>query len=219
LFSVAAIIAAAVVVLPATSAVLPGSPAVANAAPCPPVEVVFARGRTEPAGLGTLGNAFVGALRSKVNKNIGTYAVRYPADTEVDIGANDMSQHIQSMMNNCPDTRLVVGGYSLGAAVADVVLAVPFTGFGFKSPLPPGADGHIAAVSLFGNGAAWVGPITNFSPVYADRTIELCHGADPICNPADPDTWKNNWPDHLAGAYIDGGMVNQAADFVAGRLN
>ncbi len=43
----------------------------------------------------------------------------------------------------------------------------------------------------------------------------MCHGADPICNPADPDTWKNNWPDHLAGAYIDAGMVNQAADFVA----
>ena len=29
---------------------------------------------------------------------------------------------------------------------------------------------------------------------------------------------KNNWPDHLAGAYIDSGMVNQAADFVAGRI-
>ncbi|MGV9802901.1 cutinase family protein, partial [Mycobacterium sp. NPDC003449] len=101
---------------------------------------------------------------------------------------------------------------------ADVVLAVPFTGFGFKTPLPGEAADHIAAVTLFGNGAAWVGPITNFSPVYRDRTIELCHGADPICNPADPNTWKNNWPDHLAGAYIDAGMVNQAADFVAGRL-
>lgn len=214
----AAIIAAAVALLPVISAGHTGSVAVANAAPCPPVEVVFARGRTEPAGVGTLGNAFVSALRAKTNKNIGVYAVRYPADNEVDIGANDMSGHIQYMMNNCPDTRLVVGGYSLGAAVADVVLAVPFTGFGFKTPLAAGADGHIAAVALFGNGAAWVGPITRFSPVYADRTIELCHGADPICNPADPDTWKNNWPDHLAGAYIDGGMVNQAADFVAGRL-
>lgn len=215
---VIAIIAVAVAVLPAVAAGLPGSAAVANAAPCAPVEVVFARGRTEPAGVGTLGNAFVNALRSKTDKNIGVYAVKYPADTEVDVGANDMSGHIQYMMNNCPDTRLVIGGYSLGAAVADVVLAVPFTGFGFKTPLPAGADGHIAAVALFGNGAAWVGPITRFSPVYADRTIELCHGADPICNPADPDTWKNNWPDHLAGAYIDGGMVNQAADFVAGRL-
>jgi cutinase len=191
---------------------------VAAAAPCPDVEVVFARGRTESPGVGTLGNAFVNALRSRVNKNIGVYAVRYPADTEVDVGANDMSGHVQYMIGNCPNTRLVLGGYSLGAAVTDVVLAVPFTAFGFKNPLPADADGHIAAVALFGNGAGWVGPITNFNPAYRDRTIELCHGADPICNPADPDTWKNNWPDHLAGAYIDGGMVNQAADFVAGRL-
>jgi cutinase len=46
----------------------------------------------------------------------------------------------------------------------------------------------------------------------------LCHGADPICNPADPNTWENNWPAHLANAYIQAGMPNQAADFVAGRL-
>ena len=149
--------------------------------------MVFARGRLEPPGVGILGNAFISALRSKTNKNIGIYAVRYPADTEIDVGANDMSAHIQYMTNNCPDTRLVLGGYSLGAAVTDVVLAVPFDFFGFTNPLPPGADQHIAAVALFGNGSAWVGPITNFNPLYSDRTIELCHGADPICNPADPE--------------------------------
>ena len=54
-------------------------------------------------------------------------------------------------------------------------------------------DQHIAAVALFGNGAAWAGPITNFNPLYRERTIELCHGADPICNPADPNTWEDNW--------------------------
>lgn len=110
------------------------------------------------------------------------------------------------------------GGYSLGAAVTDVVLAVPFSAFGFNNPLPPGADEHIAAVALFGNGSQWVGPITNFNPIYNDRTIEQCHGADPICNPADPNTWEANWPQHLASAYISAGMVNEAADFVAGKL-
>lgn len=190
----------------------------AATAACPAVEVIFARGRIEPPGMGIVGNAFVSALRSKTDKNIGTYAVQYPADTQVDVGANDMSAHIQSMMNNCPDTRLVLGGYSLGAAVTDVVLAVPMEFFTFKKPLPAGADQHIAAVALFGNGSAWVGPITNFNPVYNDRTIELCHGADPICNPADPDTWQNNWPDHLQNAYLSAGMPQQAADFVASRI-
>ena len=61
------------------------------------MEVVFARGRFEDPGPGILGNAFVSALRSRTNKNIGVYAVRYPADSEIDIGANDMSAHVQSI--------------------------------------------------------------------------------------------------------------------------
>jgi cutinase len=214
--ALAAVVIAAAMTLPAVA--LPSGMPRAAAANCSPVQVVFARGRYESPGTGVLGNAFINALRSKVSKNIGVYAVNYPADTQVDIGANDMSHHIQDMVNNCPDTRLVLGGYSLGAAVTDVVLAAPISAFGFDSPLPPGIDPHIAAVALFGNGSQWVGPITNFNPTYNDRTIELCHGADPICNPADPNTWKENWPQHLANAYIDAGMANQAADFVAGKL-
>ncbi|OBB90408.1 cutinase [Mycobacterium sp. 852002-30065_SCH5024008] len=213
------LVAVLIVAAAALPAALPSS-AIPNAAAanCPQVQVVFARGRMESPGPGALGNAFISSLRSKVNKNIGVYAVNYPADTEVAQGANDMSHHVGDMINNCPNTRLVLGGYSLGAAVTDVVLAAPISAFGFDSPLPPGADQHIAAVALFGNGSQWVGPIANFNPTYNDRTIELCHGADPICNPADPNTWKANWPQHLAGAYIDAGMANQAADFVAGKL-
>ncbi len=196
---------------------LPGAAPLA-AASCPQVQVVFARGRLESPGPGAVGNEFISDLQSKVSKNVSSYAVKYPADTQVDIGANDMSHHIQDMASNCPDTKLVLGGYSLGAAVTDVVLAAPIGAFGFDSPLPAGMDQHIAAVALFGNGSQWVGPITNFNPTYNDRTIEQCHGADPICNPADPNTWQDNWPQHLAGAYISSGMVNQAADFVAGKV-
>ena len=187
-------------------------------ASCSPIEVVFARGRLESPGAGVIGNSFVSALRSKVNRNVSLYAVRYPADNQVDVGANDMSAHVQSTINGCPNTRVVLGGYSLGAAVTDVVMAAPGPMFGFTNPLPPGADQHIAAVALFGNGSQWVGPITNFNPVYTDRTIDLCHGADPVCNPADPHTWNDNWSQHSASGYIQAGMVNQAADFVAGKL-
>ncbi len=213
----AVLVAAGLLVGPS---ILPGGNAIPSAsAACPQVEVIFARGRLEPPGVGVLGDSFVSAVRSKVHKNIGVYAVRYPADNQIDVGANDMSAHIQTMAKTCPDTRLVLGGYSLGAAATDVVLAVPFAFFGFDNPLPDGMDQKIAAVALFGNGAAWVGPITNFNQLYSDRTIELCHAADPICNPADPNTWEKNFTDHAAKAYIDAGMVNQAADFVAGKLN
>jgi cutinase len=214
--STARVAAAAVL---AASMPAPVSTPVALAAPCPDAQVVFARGRLEPPGAGQVGDAFVNALRSRVpGKSIGLYAVKYAADADVQQGANDMSEHLQDMADHCPDTRLVPGGYSLGAAVTDVVLAVPVAGLGFTNPLPASVDDHIAAVALFGNGTQWVGPITNFNPVFRDRTIELCHGADPVCNPADPHTWQANWPQHLAEGYIQSGMVNQAADFVAGKL-
>jgi cutinase len=218
-FVVAAVVttltAAALLVGPAlTTHAVPS----ASAAACPDAEVIFARGRMEPAGAGAIGNPFVSALRQKSGKNVNLYAVRYPADNQIDVGANDMSAHVQSMVNNCPDTRLVLGGYSLGAGVTDVVLAVPFEFFGFTNPLPGGMDQHIAAVALFGNGSQWAGPITNFNPIYRDRTIDLCHGADPVCNPADPNTWENNFSQHLANAYVQAGMANQAADFVAGKI-
>lgn len=209
-------LAVAGLIAPATAG--PQTVPVAAAQSCPEVELIFARGRTEAPGAGVIGNALVSALRSKTDKNVSLYSVQYPADTEVDVGANDMSSRIQDMAGRCPDTRLVLGGYSLGAAVTDIVLAAPIAAFGFEKPLPAGMDQHIAAVALFGNGAAWVGPITNFSPLYRERTIELCHGADPICNPAEPKTWEGNWPDHAARAYINAGMVNQAADFIAGRI-
>src|ERR1700756_2123840 len=209
---------AAVGLLATTLVLVPVKLIPTASAACSPIEVVFARGRQESPGAGVVGNAFVSALRSKVNRNVNLYAVRYPADTEVDIGANDMSAHVQNTINGCPDTRIVLGGYSLGAAVTDVVVAAPIAAFGFTQPLPPGTDQHIAAVALFGNGSQWVGPITNFNPIYNDRTIDMCHGTDPICNPADPHTWNENWPQHAGNLYVKDGMVNQAADFVAGKL-
>ncbi|PRC41452.1 cutinase family protein [Mycobacterium sp. ITM-2017-0098] len=195
------------------------APPVASAQACPQAELIFARGRIEAPGAGILGNALISALRDKTGRDIDLYAVKYPADTEIDIGANDMSQRITYMAANCPNTRLVLGGYSLGAAVTDIVVAVPIAAFGFKNPLPDGVDQHIAAVALFGNGSQWVGPLASFTnPALRDRIIELCHGDDPICNPTAPENWQDNWPAHLASAYVGAGMVNQAADFIAGRL-
>jgi cutinase len=221
--SMAAALSAAAAMLLAPAA-LPyessGSLPAAQAASCPDVEVVFARGRLEPPGTGLIGEAFVNALRTKTSNKVGFYAVNYPADYQVDLGANDMSKHIQYMAANCPNTRLVLGGYSLGAAVTDLVLAMPSPVFGYKNPLPLGMDQHIAAVALFGNGTRKVlGPVSDLSPLYGDKTIDLCTADDPICNnDMDPQSWADNWTAHLQAAYIDSGLVDQAAGFVAGKL-
>ena len=90
-------------------------------ADCPDVEVIFARGTDDTPGLGAVGGAFVNALSSKVGgKSVGSYAVNYPANYDflaAADGANDASAHVQYMMGACPNTRLVLGGYSQGAAV------------------------------------------------------------------------------------------------------
>ena len=209
-------------VISAASALLLAPPV--QAAPCPEVEVVFARGRTEPPGAGQVGNAFIDALRSKTDKSIGTYAVNYPADIEVIEGANDMSRHIQYMAANCPNTRLVLGGYSLGAAVADIVLGAPTKMFGYNNPLPPAMSDRIAAVALFGNGTIpFFGPISEISPTYGGKTIDLCTATDPICsgnlNPDDIiGDFVGKWSAHQQPAYIDSGLVDEAAAFVAARL-
>src|SRR5690349_7961316 len=79
---------AAAALLTAAPATLPGTNtlATANAAACPEAEVVFARGREEPAGTGIVGTAFVNALRAKSSLNIGYYPVDYDAEISVDQG-------------------------------------------------------------------------------------------------------------------------------------
>ena len=51
----------------------------ASAAPCPDVELVFARGTFEPPGVGVTGQAFVDSLRSKLgSKSLDVYPVDLP---------------------------------------------------------------------------------------------------------------------------------------------
>jgi cutinase len=211
LSSVAAVISVAASLLPT---------AVATAADCPDVEVIFARGRFEPPGIGRIGEAFVDALRADTPKSVGVYAVDYIADWDVVPGANDMSRHMQYMAANCPNTRQVPGGYSLGAAVVDVVLGATKSQFGFNSPLPPSVASHVAAVALFGNGTRSIfGPVSaGNSPLYGPKTIDQCNSDDPICNGIDPSTLVGNWSSHLQDAYVGSGLVDQAASFTADRL-
>jgi cutinase len=201
---------AAVVVtsLPVTAAVVIPD---AAAAPCPDVEVVFGRGTNQPPGLGEVGEAFVDSLRAQAGgKSIGAYAVNYPASNDfpnsVPAGARDASTHVQSMAASCPNTRLVLGGYSQGATVTDVI----------SGTMPPAVANHVAAVALFGNPKSAFadtlssGPLPAISPRYVPKTIDLCVPDDPLCSDG------KNFVAHIL--YVQTGMTNQAATFVASRV-
>lgn len=82
----------------------------ASAEPCPAVQVVFARGTGEQAGLGRVGAAFVDSLRGQVRgKSLAAYAVEYPATRDflgaLD-GANDAAAFVSDTVAACPDPRL-----------------------------------------------------------------------------------------------------------------
>lgn len=191
-------------------------PTVATAAaiPCPDIQVVFARGRDEPPGLGTVGSAFVTALRPLIGEQtMNAYAVDYPAAGVGDygVGANDLSLALQQHTGACPDSRLVVGGWSVGAASVDLVLGVNLPAFGFNQPLPPEVGSKIAAVAVFGNGSQrLLGPLPELVPAYASRSIELCNTGDPTCSNG------NDTEAHFN--YASTQLPIQAAQFVAGLL-
>ena len=199
----------------------------ASAAPCPDVEVVFARGTFEPPGVGETGQAFVDALRSKVgSKSVDVYPVNYPASLDfaaASDGVIDASNKVQAVVASCPNTKIVLGGYSQGAAVAGYITAdsVP-VGFdlppGITGPMPAGVADHVAAVALFGKPSqGFLQMIANTAPpitvghLYTAKTEEICIPEDPICSPGGSDNGAHT-------LYALNGMTNQAADFVAGHL-
>ena len=208
----------------------------AEAQPCPDIEVVFARGTGDPPGVGLVGQAFIDSLRSKVGgRSVGTYAVNYAATMNflrAAEGAADATNHVQFMVANCPATRLVLGGFSQGAAVIDLMggvapglgaipgvgaipglAAVPGLDLGaVAAPLPPDAADHVAAVAVFGNPLGKIlGPLNVLSPVFGAKTIDLCNATDPICGAGDLD---NRAAHHQ---YVPG-MTDQAATFAAGLV-
>ena len=189
----------------------------AQAQSCPDVEVVFARGTAEPAGPGRVGQAFISDLQdSLAGQSVDVYPVNYPASYDflqsAPQGAGDASAHVQSVAASCPDTSIVLGGYSQGAAVVDLITADPAATFGFGQPMPPAVADHVAAVAVFGNPSDKIGrPLTAISPLYGAKTVDLCNGADPVCS---------NGDDRAAHSlYVQTGLTDQAADFVAARIS
>jgi cutinase len=194
----------------------------ASAQPCPDVEVVFARGTTEDPGLGPTGQAFVDALRARVGtKSMAVYPVDYPATTDFPTalqGIRDASSHVESTARSCPNTQIVLGGFSQGAAVAGFVTAnvIPDGApEGVPNPMPLDVASHVTAVALLGKPNARFmrainQPEVAVGPLYAGKTIDLCVPDDIVCSSG------RSFNAHMQ--YADTGMVDEAATFTANRI-
>ena len=174
---------------------------------CSDVEVVFARGTFEAPG-------------------VGVYGVDYPASLDFQAAADgivDAANKIEAIAASCANTKIVLGGYSQGAAVAgytttDTVPDGMVLPDGLAGPLPPTIASHVAAVVLFGtpsdgflNLVAHNAPSITIGNLYAAKTIEMCAPGDPVCFPGGRDRAAHS-------AYKDNEMADQAADFALQRL-
>lgn len=207
-----------------------------SAEPCPDVDVVFARGTSEAPGVGGIGQAFVDALRSQVGgRTVAVYPVNYAASSDfndrigfartVVDGIRDAGSHVQATAATCPSTRIVLGGFSQGAAVAGyVTAAVVPEGIpaeyraAVPNPMPPEIANHVVAVALFGKPSDQFlrdigAPQIAIGPLYVPKTIDLCIPDDTICNGAPVGT-----PSFAHALYAANGLTAQAATFAADRL-
>jgi cutinase len=188
----------------------PTAMSVAGADGCPDAEVVFARGTGEPVGPGGPGQAFTDSLTGQLpGKTVNLYPVDYPATNDyVDsahAGAGDAVAHVQGTAANCPNTKIVLGGYSQGAGVMDMT----------SHQLSAQVANHVAAVALFGNPQSSYAKqlsddqIPAINPSYSPKTIDICLPDDNICAEG------GSIIAHLG--YVPD-ATNQAATFVAHKL-
>lgn len=209
----------------------------ATAAPCSDIEVVFARGTAEPGGaLGLTGVSFVEALRANAGgRSVGAYGVDYAASSDfadrlvfahsVVKGIDDAQRRVEYLATNCPGARIVLGGYSQGAAVAgfatdgEVPEGVPpeYEKY-LPEPMAPGIAEHVAAVALFGKPSDRFmhdadAPSVSLGTAYRNKTIDLCIQADNIC-----DGSPLAQPNALHTLYGVNGMTVTAAQFAIERL-
>lgn len=199
------------------------TPPPAFADPCPDVQVLFARGTDEVPGLGETGQSFVNSLRARLpERPVDAYAIDYPATNDWPTGIQgirDATTHIEATAANCPKTKMVLGGFSQGAAVMGFATAsvIPdgVEGVDIPRPMPPEVADHVAAVVLFGTpnerAMNFLGqPPLAIGPAYTAKTIQLCAPEDPVCSEG------LNFSAHAPGAYD--GIADEGAAYAANRL-
>jgi hypothetical protein len=195
--------------------------------------VVFARGTGEPAGVGGVGQAFVDAVQTQAApRSVAVYPVNYAASSDfgdrdtfartVIDGIRDAATHIEATAANCPNTRVVLGGYSQGAALAGYTtmdhIPAGLPADDVPTVMPPQVAKHVAAVALFGKPSdrflSDIGaPPLVIGSLYTSKTTDSCNPDDTICNGAGV-----GGPSIAHALYGVNGSVDQAATFTIGHL-
>jgi cutinase len=199
----------------AAGALVATTTAPAAAAACSDVEVVAARGTSEPGTLGIIvGDPVFRALRNTIrNKTLSSYAVDYPADLSVGSagkGNTDLVRRVTAQAAACPDQSFVLVGYSQGANVVGNALGVSSQGAVVGSPItatiPAAIEPRVKAVLVFGYPLRALG--RGITGTYQSRTLDICARGDIVCGGGTSVIAHLSYPSH----------AQEAATFAAGRL-
>ncbi|KAH3904038.1 cutinase [Parastagonospora nodorum] len=141
---------------------------------CKAMTVLFARGTTELGNMGSVaGPPFVTALGAMMGGDIAVQGIAYPADVPGFLiggskaGSALMAKMVGQVRAQCPDTSLVMAGYSQGGQLVHNA-----------------ADMLSAQDAAFVNSAVIFGDPNNGKPVgkvAASDTMVVCHAGDLIC--------------------------------------
>jgi cutinase len=194
---------------------------------CSDVALVFARGTFEAPGVGATGQSLADALGARLGgRTLTVRPVAYPASLDFQRAAEgvvDARSAVEQISASCPNTKIVLGGYSQGAAVATYTTAdsVP-DGYvlptGIDGPLPKPVADHVAAVALFGSPTpSMLSMLDRSAPPlvvggnFAGKTMQSCAPGDPVCQDGGIDRAAHS-------AYKSNGMTDQAADYIVSKL-
>ncbi|KAG5650615.1 hypothetical protein H0H81_011642 [Sphagnurus paluster] len=161
-----------------------------NAAGCPAVHVISARGSAEFPGEGII-SSLVNNIVSGSKQTITREAVDYPAgladyDNSQLKGVVDMKAKLAAKTSACPNTKIVLTGYSQGAQVAGDVLAHKAPGTAnVVATILLGDPGHVSGESfqkgtanaVNGFHARASGVLEDFAP----KINSFCDLGDPAC--------------------------------------
>ncbi|KAM3551044.1 hypothetical protein MY1884_007929 [Beauveria asiatica] len=151
-----------------------GIPSSFNNSGCKDVLIVFARGTCDPGNSGILvAPPFIDAVRKAIGgKSLGVQGVAYLASIDGYLNADQaaglaMVQIVRETRASCPNTKIVLSGYSQGA------FAPHFAADAL------GAEMHnVSAVVTFGDPMSRK-PVANLE---ADKSLCICHFGDNICD-------------------------------------
>jgi acetylxylan esterase len=176
--------------------------AAADASGCADVHIIATRASTEQPGAGIIGS-LVNAVKSASSQSVSTDTTDYPAtlqnytNSEAQ-GVTALKQLVESQVQQCPNQKLVLMGYSQGAQVsADVLAGGGGRLGGGSAPIGADAADNVAAVILMGDPSFVPGESFNAGTstraglfprsgaqsldAFADRTQSYCDTGDTFC--------------------------------------